>query len=93
MVIGLLQLEVFVPGAQSLKDRRSVVKSVKEQLRGRFNVATAELDPSEAWQRATLGIVTIGEDRSYVEGLLRQVTEWVRGTRLVELSRIETEYL
>ena len=93
MIVGLLQLEVHLPAAQSLKDKRSVVKSLKDQLRGHFNVSVAELEPNEKWQRATVGISTLGEDRAYVEGLLRQVTEWVRKTGLVELIRVEQEYL
>ena len=93
MTVGLLQLEVYLPAAQSLKDKRSVVKRLKDQLRGQFNVAVAELDPDEKWQRATVGVSTLGEDRAYVEGLLRQVTEWVRKTGLVELSRVEQELL
>ena len=93
MTVGLLQLEVYLPAAQSLKDKRSIVKRLKDQLRGQFNVAVAELDPDEKWQRATVGVSTLGEDRAYVEGLLRQVTEWVRKTGLVELSRVEQELL
>ena len=92
MVVGLLQLEVHLPRAQSLKDKRSVLKSLRDQLRGKFNVAVAELDANEKWQRATVGISTLGEDRAYVEGLLRQVTEWMRMTHLVELIRVEEEY-
>ncbi|MBI3330692.1 MAG: DUF503 domain-containing protein [Candidatus Omnitrophica bacterium] len=93
MVIGVLQLEVHVPTAQSLKDKRSVIKSLKDQLRGRFNVAVAELDSNETWQRATIGVSTLGEQRAYIEGLLTEVTEWLRSTRLVELIRVEQEYL
>ncbi len=93
MVVGVLRIELHVPNAQSLKDKRSVIKSLKDQLRGRFNVAVAELDANEKWQRATVGISTVGEERGYVEGLVRQVTEWVRETRLVELIRVEEEYL
>jgi len=93
MVIGVLQLEVHVPTAQSLKDKRSVIKSLKDQLRGRFNVAVAELDSNETWQRATIGVSALGEQRAYVEGLLAEVTEWLRSTRLVELIRVEQEYL
>jgi len=92
MVVGLLHVELHLPNARSLKDKRSVLKSLKDQLRGRFNVAVAELDSSEKWQRATLGISTLGEQRAYVEGLLTQVTEWLRATRLVELSRIQQEF-
>jgi uncharacterized protein YlxP (DUF503 family) len=93
MTVGLLQIEVLLPEAQSLKDKRSVIKSLKDQLRGRFNVAVAELAPDEKWQRATIGVSTLGEDRAYVQGLLAQVTEWVRHTGLVELSRVEQEYV
>ncbi|MBI2104524.1 MAG: DUF503 domain-containing protein [Candidatus Omnitrophica bacterium] len=91
MVIGVLQLDVHVPTAQSLKDKRSVIKRLKDQLRGRFNVAVAELDANETWQRATIGVSAIGEQRAYVEGLLTEVTEWLRATRLVELSRVQQE--
>ena len=93
MVVGILHVEVHVPQAQSLKDKRSVLKSLRDQVRGRFNVAVAELDPNEKWQRATMGISTLGDDRAHVEGLLRRVTEWLRATRLVELIRIEEAYL
>lgn len=93
MVVGILNLEVHLPAAHSLKEKRSVLKSLRDQLRGRFNIAVAEVSPNEKWQRATVGISTVGEDRAYVEGLLREVTEWVRMTRLVDLIRIEEDYV
>ena len=91
MVVGLLQVELHVPTAQSLKDRRAVVRSLKDQLRGRFNVAVAEVDASDKWQRATLGIATLGDSRLFVERLLREVTDWLRETRRVDLIRVEQE--
>ncbi len=54
-MIAYLTLEIRIEGAHSLKDKRQVVRSVKDGLRAHFNVAVAELDPSDAWQRATLG--------------------------------------
>ena len=93
MVVGVLQIEVHVPSAQSLKDKRSVIKSLKDQLRGHFNVAVAEVAPNDMWQRATVGITTVGDERAYVEGLLAEVTEWLRMTRLVELIQIQQECL
>ena len=91
MVVGLLRVELHLPRAQSLKDKRSVIKSLKDQLRGRFNVAVAEVDSNETWQRAAVGISTLGEHRAYVAGLLTEVTEWLRATRLVDLIRVEQE--
>ena len=93
MVVGVLQIEVHVPSARSLKDKRSVLKSLKDQLRGRFNIAVAEVGGDDKWQRATVGISALGADRAYVSGLLREVTEWIRAVRLVELIRIEEEYV
>ncbi|MBI4342034.1 MAG: DUF503 domain-containing protein [Candidatus Omnitrophica bacterium] len=92
MVVGLLQVEVHLPNAQSLKDKRSVVKSLKDQIRGRFNVAVAEVDANEMWQRATVGISTLGDTRTIVDRILTDVTDWIRSTRLVELIRVERDY-
>ncbi len=52
MVVGVLQVDVHLPRAHSLKEKRSVLNSLKDQLRGRFNVAVAEVDATEKWQRA-----------------------------------------
>lgn len=93
MVIGLLHVEVHLPQAQSLKDKRSVMKSLRDQLRGRFNVAVAEDDPNQKWQRAAVAIAALGSDRTYVQGILREVEQWIRNTHLVSLSRVEEEYL
>ena len=56
MVVGLLALEIHLPDAHSLKDKRQVVRKLKERLRARFNVAVAELDHQDLWQRATVGV-------------------------------------
>ena len=92
MVVGLLRLDVHLPNAHTLKEKRSVLNSLKDQLRGRFNISVAEVDANETWQRATVGISTLGSSRAYTEGLLREVKAWVRATRLVELIAIEEDY-
>ncbi len=66
-MIAYLLLEIRIEGAHSLKDKRQVVRSVKDGLRNRFNVAVAEVEASEAWQRATLGVVSISDSRDYLE--------------------------
>lgn len=72
-MIAHLTLEIRIEGAHSLKDKRQVVRAVKDGLRTRFNVAVAEIDPSDAWQRATLGVVSISSSRDYLDGLMRNV--------------------
>ncbi len=73
MPIAHLILELRIEGAQSLKDRRQVLRSLKDRLRSGFNVSVAELNPSELWQSATLGVVAISSSRDYLDGLMKQV--------------------
>jgi uncharacterized protein YlxP (DUF503 family) len=72
-MIAYLTLEIRIEGAHSLKDKRQVLRSLKDSLRSHFNVAVAELDPSNAWQRATVGVVSISGSRHYLEGLMHNV--------------------
>jgi hypothetical protein len=72
-MIAYLTLEIRIEAAHSLKDKRQVVRSLKDGLRSHFNVAVAEIDASEAWQRATLGVVSLSGSRQYLEGLMRNV--------------------
>ena len=75
MPIAQLTLEIRIEDAQSLKDRRQVLRSLKDRLREGFNVSVAELEPSEMWQRATVGVVAISSSRDYLQGLMQQVEE------------------
>jgi len=72
-LIALLTLELRIEGAHSLKDKRQVVRSLKDRLRTHFNVAVAELDQTDLWQRATIGIVGISGSRDYLDGLMQNV--------------------
>ena len=72
-MIASLTLDLRIEHAQSLKDKRQVVRSLKERLRAHFNVATAELDSSSLWNRATIGIVSISDSRDYLDGLMKTV--------------------
>ena len=71
MPIGLLTLELHLPHAHSLKEKRFVVRKIKDRLRARFNVAVAELDHQDLWQRAVLGVVSISSDRASLESVLQ----------------------
>jgi uncharacterized protein len=73
MPIAKLTLEIEIPHAQSLKDRRQVIRSMKEKLRHSFNLSIAELDDGNVWNRATLGIVAISNSNSYLTGQMEQI--------------------
>ncbi|PYU13724.1 MAG: DUF503 domain-containing protein [Acidobacteria bacterium] len=73
MPIGLLTLEIHIPDAHSLKDKRQVIRSLKDRLRGQFNVAVAELDHQELWQRSVVGVVSLSGDAAHLEQSLQAV--------------------
>jgi uncharacterized protein YlxP (DUF503 family) len=73
MAIIALTLELRIELAHSLKDRRQVVRSLKEKLRHGFNVSVAELDEAVTWQSATIGVTAISRSRDYLTGLMQQV--------------------
>jgi uncharacterized protein YlxP (DUF503 family) len=73
MPIAFLTLELRIEAAHSLKDKRQVLRSLKDKLRGSFNIAVAELDTSDLWQRATGGVVSISDSRDYLRGLMENV--------------------
>jgi uncharacterized protein YlxP (DUF503 family) len=72
-MIAFLTLEIRIEAAQSLKDKRQVVRSLKDRLRASFNVSVAELDPSNLWNQATIGVVAVSHSRDYVDGLMKSV--------------------
>lgn len=75
MPIASLTLEVRIEGAQSLKDKRQVVRSLKDKLRVSFNVSVSELEPEAQglWNHATIGVVAVSDSRDYLEGLMQKV--------------------
>jgi uncharacterized protein len=73
MPIAALTLELRIEHAQSLKDRRQVVRSLKDKLRHSFNVSVAELDEAVTWQSATIGVCAVSRSRDYLTGLMDQV--------------------
>jgi uncharacterized protein YlxP (DUF503 family) len=75
MAIVSLTLELHIELAHSLKDRRQVVRSLKEKLRHGFNISVAELDEAVTWQSATIGITAISRSRDYLTGLMKQVED------------------
>jgi len=77
MPVAKLTIELDIPHAQSLKDRRQVLRSMKDKLRHGFNASIAELDDGVVWNRATLGIAAISSSTSYLTGQLQQIDQAV----------------
>jgi uncharacterized protein len=73
MPVGLLTLEIYLPYAHSLKEKRAVLRKIRDRIRARFNVAVAELDHRDVWQHATLGVVSVSDSQPLLDAVLRDV--------------------
>jgi uncharacterized protein YlxP (DUF503 family) len=93
MVIGLLEARLSLPGARSLKDKRQVIKSLKDRVRQRVNVSVAEVDHQDLWQSAALAFVTVAAERVTVEQRLSELQDCLRSDPRAVLLDVHTELL
>lgn len=93
MIIGLLHFELLIHGAESLKDKRSVVKSVKDRLHREHMVAVAEVASQDILNQAVLALTMVGTDGSVVGATLDRITEKLRGLRDAELGFARRELI
>ena len=91
MTVGIARITLLVPESHSLKEKRMVVRRVKDRVRNKFNVAIAEVDDNDVWQRAVVGLALLGNDRRFVESALDEVVRFVRS--LAETTNVEREFL
>ena len=93
MAIGLLLLDCFMSESQSLKDKRRILSSLTERLRRQFNVAIAEVEYQDQWQRAQLAIVFVNTNWRMLQSSMSKLTEYVDRDRRVEITNTETRQL
>lgn len=77
MMIGSLVMQIHIHDSGSLKEKRMIVRSLKEKLRAKFNVSVSEVDNQDLWQLATVAVVTVGPDKRYVEEVLQNIINFV----------------
>jgi uncharacterized protein YlxP (DUF503 family) len=77
MNVGVARVRLRIPGNMSLKGKRQVVKSIIGRVRGRFDVAVAEVDDNDAWQLATIGICTISNNKRHSNEILSKVVHFI----------------
>jgi uncharacterized protein YlxP (DUF503 family) len=75
IVIALLTLDIHIPHAHSLKDKRMILRSLRDRLRSKFNVSVAEVDHQDLWQRAQVSVVTVGSDEGFLQKVLQEASE------------------
>ncbi len=78
MIIGACRVRLYLPGCQSLKDKRSRLKPLLARLPKEFNVAVAEIGLHDVWQSAEIAVVTVaGADAGFVQAHLEAVQRWL----------------
>ena len=93
MIVGAAVVELHVHQSQSLKSKRGVVRSIVQRLRNRFPIAIAEVGGQDTWQRAVLGLSTVGIDHGRVRAVLEQAVAFVDGLGLAEVVGSDVELL
>jgi uncharacterized protein len=92
-VIGVLTLELRLEHSHSLKEKRHVLESLKDRLRHKFNVAVAEIDYHDLWQRSVVAAVTVSPDRAFAEKVLRAVEDEAAGLLGEALASASVEWV
>jgi uncharacterized protein YlxP (DUF503 family) len=92
MVVGLLTIELFIPGSQSLKEKRMVLRRIKDRVK-KFNIAVSEVEHHDLWQRAGIAVVTVSTDRAHAERELAAVADEIERVEPGLITRTDVEFL
>lgn len=91
MIVGIMTANMHLQGIGSLKEKRSIVKSVIGRLQSRYNVSISEVDHNDSKEIATLGISVVGNDKSFIESQLEAVARFMRNDGRFYLCNVERE--
>jgi uncharacterized protein len=92
MWVLILRLDLLIPGSRSLKDRRQAVRSLKERLRSRFDVSCAEVGDLESWNRASLGIAFVSNERPMLQDVGDEISRYAQNDPRVQVTGIEKDF-
>ena len=93
MTVGILQLELSIPDADSLKDKRRVVLSLKDRISHGHNVSIAEVGALDEHRRSIIGLAMVSNDKRYVEGALSKLVDFVKTVPQVSLVDYQMDFV
>ena len=93
LFISLLTIELMIPWARSLKDKRSAVRGLKDRLRARFNASVAEVAYQDKWQRAVLAVCILGSDRRQLESDMARVRQLCEAAQDLQIADMHQQWL
>jgi len=89
MLIGICQIDLYLPNSHSLKDKRNLLKSIKLRIRHNYNVSISEIDNFELWKNTTLGVACIGNEKKYLNKVLNEIILFLEKQNSVQLMKFE----
>lgn len=92
MIVGVLTFEIFIPTSESLKEKRFVLKSLKDKLKNKFNASVAEIGFQDKWQRAEIGVAVIGNEHGFVQQSLQQIFQFIDNSEFYEIVSYQFNY-
>ena len=93
MTVGVLQLELSIPSAFSLKDKRQVIKSLKDRIAHTHNVSVAEVGALDEHRRSIVAVAMVSNDKRYVEGALSKLVDFVKMVPQVSLIDYQVDFV
>lgn len=91
MLIGLINFDLYLPMVTSLKEKRSIVKSLIERSRNKFNLAVSETDDNDLWKSANISAVTVSNERKYIDSLFSKYVNFIDEIIEIELRDYKIE--
>ncbi len=92
MIVGLLSIEIYIPGSASLKEKRMVLKSLKDRAHKKYNVSVAETGYQDKWQRALLGFALVAEKEKFAQEALNKIFTWLDNEPAFEIVQFNFEF-
>jgi len=93
MIVGVIRVELYIPFARSLKEKRKEVRSIKERLRRSFNLSISEVDNHDLWQRATLGISVTGRDYAHLQEVVDKILDFLEKNWAHLIHEVSSDFI
>ena len=93
MIIGVIKFLIFISSSSNLKEKRMILRSLKNKLRDNFNISVIELDDHDKWQRSTLALATIGSKKASVNSMLSNIINFLEDSKQFQLLDYEMEII
>jgi len=92
MWIAVIRLDLLIPGSRSLKDRRQAVRSLKERLRNRFDLACSEVGDTESWNRASLGLAAVANEKPLLQDVVSDISRYAQNDSNVQVTGVKSDF-